>query len=150
MAIYLAADHRGFKLKEVIKKMLGECGVAFEDCGAQSLNPNDDYVDFAIVAAQKITQNPSGHKGVFLCGSGHGMDMVANKFKGIRAALCWNVHVAEQSREHDDANVLVLPADWVDEETAQEIIQTWLATRFSGEERHTERLKKVQKLELEW
>ncbi len=146
MTLYLAADHRGFKLKEVIKKLLAERGVAFEDCGAMVFDPHDDYVDSAIAAGEKIIQNLLENKGIFICGSGHGMDIVANKFRGIRAALCWNADVAKQSREHDDANVLVLPADWVDEKQAEEMVKIWLESSFSNEERHMRRLKKIQKL----
>lgn len=144
---YLAADHRGFRLKEALKRFLTERSIAFEDVGAQTYAEGDDYVDFAATAAKKIAADPLKHKGIFLCGSGHGVDMVANKFKGIRAALCWNKEVAQQSREHEDANVLVLPADWLDEQVAEEIMITWLGTEFSNEERHTRRLQKIENLE---
>ena len=143
--MYLAADHRGFQLKEAIKKSLIERGVAVEDCGAFSYDAGDDYVDFA--AAAKIAENPVEHKGILFCGSGHGVDIVANKFRGIRAALCWNAEVAKQSREHEDANVLVLPADWMDEMQAQEIVSVWLGMPFSGEDRHIRRLKKIEEIE---
>ncbi|MFY9463290.1 MAG: RpiB/LacA/LacB family sugar-phosphate isomerase [Candidatus Sungiibacteriota bacterium] len=145
--IYLAADHRGFQSKEAIKKSLIEQGVEIEDIGALVYDAGDDYVDFAAAAAEKIAQNSSEHKGIFICGSGHGMDMVANKYRGVRAAVCWNMQVARQSREHDDANVLVLPADWLDEMTAQEIVAVWLGASFSGEDRHIRRLKKIEKIE---
>jgi ribose 5-phosphate isomerase B len=145
--IYLAADHRGFRLKEVIKRFLTERNIAFEDVGATAYAEGDDYVDFAHAAAKKIAANPLEHKGIFLCGSGHGVDMVANKFKGIRAALCWNKEVAKQSREHEDANVLVLQADWLDEAATEEIVTTWLCTDFSSEERHMRRLEKIKEIE---
>lgn len=145
--IYLAADHRGFRLKEAIKRFLAEQGIAAEDCGAFAYDPQDDYTDFAAEAAAKIAENPSLHKGIFLCGSGHGVDIVANKFPGIRAALCWNAEVARQSREHEDANVLILPADWLDEAQAQEIVSVWLGTEFAGEDRHIRRLKKIKQAE---
>lgn len=144
--IYLAADHRGFALKETLKKFLAERGTAAEDCGAFAYDPQDDYTDFAAAAAAKIAENPAEHKGIFLCGSGHGVDIVANKFRGIHAALCWNVQVAKQSREHEDANVLVLPADWIDEQTT-EIVMAWLGTNFSNEERHIRRLEKMREIE---
>lgn len=145
--IYLAADHRGFGLKETIKKMLAEQGIANEDCGAFAYEQGDDYVDFAAAASANIATNPAGHKGIFICGSGQGMDIVANKFKGIRAALCWNRREAEQSRRDDDANVLVLAADQLTPEEAKEIMDVWLATPFGGEERHVRRLKKIEKTE---
>lgn len=146
--LYLAADHRGFQLKDAIKRFLAERGVAFEDVGAAAYAEGDDYVDFAGAAAEKIATNPLEHQGIFLCGSGHGVDMVANKFKGIRAALCWNKEVAKQSREHEDANVLVLPADWLDEMRSMEIISTWLGASFTGEDRHIRRLKKIDEIEV--
>lgn len=147
--IYLAADHRGFKLKEAIKESLIKQGVAVEDMGALAYDAADDYVDFAVAAAAKIAENPAEHKGIFLCGSGQGVDIVANKFRGIRAALCWNTAVAKQSREHEDANVLVLPADWLDEMQAREIISIWLGAGFTGEDRHIRRLEKIEKTEQE-
>lgn len=147
--IYFAADHRGFELKEALKAHLSARGILFEDVGAAALDPDDDYVDFAAAAAVKIAENPADHKGIFLCGSGHGVDIVANKFKGIRAALCWNADVAKQSREHDEANVLILPADWLTEEQAKEIVNVWLETESSGEERHMRRIAKIRKAEEE-
>ena len=145
--IYLAADHRGFRLKEAIKRLLIEREIGVEDVGDFSYDEGDDYVDFAAAASAKIAENLAEHKGIFICGSGQGMDMVANKHRGIRAALCWNAQVAKQSREHEDANVLVLPADWMDEMQAREIIDLWLATPFSGEDRHIRRLKKIEEIE---
>lgn len=143
--IYLAADHRGFALKEALKRFLEEQGTPVEDCGAFSLDANDDYPDFAAAAARKITASPAEHKGILICGSGHGVDIVANKFKGVRAALSWNADVARQSREHDDANVLVLPADWLEEKQAREIVSAWLAASFTREERHIRRLRKIER-----
>ena len=146
--IYLACDHRGFQLKEAIKKSLIERGIAVEDMGAFSYDEGDDYADFAAEAAAKIAASPLEHKGIFLCGSGHGVDMVANKYRGVRAAVCWNTQVAKQSREHEDANVLILPADWLDELSTQEIVSVWLAAPFTGEDRHIRRLKKIGDLEM--
>lgn len=145
--IYLAADHRGFRLKEAIKELLTRQGIAPHDCGAFAYNEGDDYTDFAATAAAKIAENPAEHKGIFLCGSGHGVDMVANKFKGIRAVLCWNAEVAKQSREHDDANVLALAADVHAPAEAEQIVSAWLAASFGGEERHMRRLKKIEQVE---
>ena len=145
--IYLAADHRGFQLKEAIKKSLIERGIEIEDRGALVYDAGDDYVDFAAAATAKIAENPSVHKGIFICGSGHGVDIVANKFRGVRAALCWNAQVAKQSREHDDANVLVLAADACDEAQAQDIVLVWLGAGFSGEDHHIRRLKKIDEIE---
>lgn len=145
--IYFAADHRGYQLKEVLKAYLMEEGRDVEDVGAIEFNREDDYVDFARAACEKIAENPSLHCGILFCGSGHGVDMVANKFKDVRAALCFNRQVAAQSRRHDDANVLVLPADWLDEAQAKDIVTVWLGASFSGEERHIRRLRKMEEIE---
>ncbi len=145
--IYLAADHRGFKLKEELKKYLLEQGFETKDVGAFEYNQEDDYVDFAAEASEKIVENPSLHKGVFVCGSGHGMDIVANKFKGVRAALVFNAEVAAQSREHEDANVLVLAADWLESEKAKDLVSIWLGKSFDGAERNIRRLKKMEEIE---
>ena len=147
MTIYLATDHRGFNLKEQLKEYLTSQRREVVDVGATALNPNDDYVDFASEGARKVSENPTENRGIFLCGSGHGVDIVANKFTGIRAVLCWNAEVAKQAREHEDANVPVLPADWVTEEQAREIVDVWLGTEFSGEERHARRSRKITQLE---
>lgn len=145
--IYLAADHRGFKLKEELKKYLFEQGFETEDVGAFDYNQDDDYTDFARDASEKIAENPSLHKGIFICGSGHGMDMAANKFKGVRAALVFNREVAVQSREHEDANVLVLASDWLEPEKAKDLVTIWLGKQFDGAERNIRRLGKIEEIE---
>lgn len=145
--IYLAADHRGFELKDKIKGYLLRQNKQVEEVGAFSYDEDDDYVDFAKAACEKIIFDPANNRGIFICGSGHGMGMVANKFKGLRAALCLNRRTAIQSREHEDANVLVLPADWLNEGEAIDIALIWLATAFKGEERHMRRLNKIGEIE---
>ncbi|RJQ36738.1 RpiB/LacA/LacB family sugar-phosphate isomerase [Candidatus Parcubacteria bacterium] len=146
MEIILAADHRGFKLKEELKGHLAAAGHDLIDVGAETYEATDDYVDFAAEGAKEVLIGED-RVGIFLCGSGHGMDIVANRHKGIRAALCWNESVARQSREHDDANVLVLPADWLSKHDAEVIADAWLASSFSGAERHERRLKKIREVE---
>lgn len=145
--IYLAADHRGFQLKEELKKRLTEKGCQFEDVGAFSYDKDDDYVDFAIAASEKIVENPNEHKGIFICGSGIGMDIVANKYKGLHAALSTDVPSVIQSREHGNTNILVLGADGLDFMCAGEIVEAWLSTSFSGADRHVRRLKKIREIE---
>lgn len=145
--IYLAADHRGFELKEKIKAFLIEKGHSVEDAGALSYNKDDDYPDFARAASEKIAENPTEHKGIFMCGSGHGMDIVANKYKGIRAALCFNKQVAIQSREHEDANVLILASDWMSPDIVKEIVSAWLDTKHTAEERNVRRLGRIRETE---
>lgn len=146
MKVVLAADHRGFKLKEVIKKFLMTRGHEVEDIGASEYNQDDDYVDFAEAAAKKVLKDRE-KRAVLICGSGHGMNMVADKHEGIRAALAFNRQVAVQSREHEDSNVLVLASDWLEESMAKDIVVDWLETKFMGEERHGRRLKKIEKIE---
>lgn len=145
--IYLAADHRGFQLKEALKKHLSERGFEAEDLGAFGYDKDDDYVDFAAAASDEIVQNPTEHKGIFVCGSGIGMEVVADKYRGIHAALGMNPEIAKQSREHGNTNVLVLGADYLTEDQAREIVSVWLSTPFSGEERHRRRLRKIEEIE---
>ena len=145
--IYLATDHRGFKLKEELKRYLIEQGHEVEDFGAFEYKKDDDYPDFAVAVAEKVAENPEAHKGILICGSGHGMDMVANKFKGIRAALCFNRQVAVQSRAHEDANVLILASDWLDPADTKDIVTVWLGKQFDGAERNIRRLGKIREVE---
>jgi ribose 5-phosphate isomerase B len=145
--IYLGTDHRGFQLKEALRQYLGQQGYEVEDLGAFEYDQADDYPDFALAVAEKVGGNPNAHKGILVCGSGQGIDIVANKFPGIRAALCWNPQVAAQSREHEDANVLVLPSDHIDEVTAKDIVLVWLGKQFDGAERNIRRLGKIREIE---
>ena len=146
--IYLGADHRGFKLKDTVKKYLLAGNIAFEDLGAITYDEGDDYVDFAEAVAERVSGNPCEHKGILICGSGHGMDMVANKFPAVRAALVFTKNHAIQSRGHGDANVLVLGADDIDEDAAKDIVDAWLSTAFTKEDRHKRRLKKMKDIEI--
>ncbi len=146
--LYLATDHRGFALKEVLKRFLSEeLHVPFVDVGAHEQDLYDDYVDFAQMALGEIEKDPVNHRGIFICGSGHGMDMTANKYKGVRAALGFNTDVARQSREHENTNVLVLASDWVKEDEAKKIVKIWLQSEFSGVERHIRRIDKISAIE---
>lgn len=147
--LYIGSDHRGFQLKEELKKYLIGQGIEVEDLGAFEYQEDDDYPDIALAVAKQVAENPEANRGVLICGSGHGADMVANKVGGIRAALCFNRQVAAQSREHEDANVIVLASDWVDDPAAKDIVSVWLGKPFSGEERHIRRLKKIMEIEKE-
>ncbi len=145
--VYIGSDHRGYELKEAIKAFLAGAGYAFEDVGPASYDKDDDYADFAAAVARKVSEDPEAHRGVVVCGSGHGVDMVANKFRGVRAALGFNRQVALQSREHEDANVLALPSDWLEADGARDIVKVWLEGKFTGEERHRRRLGKLAEIE---
>lgn len=142
--IYLGADHRGFKLKEEIKKILKSSGNNFIDMGNAVHDENDDYTDFAKLVAEKISQNPETDKGILICGSGVGVDITANKFKGVRSALADDTATARKSRAHDNTNVLSIPADEVSAELAKEIITAWLNTPFSNKEKYKRRIRKIE------
>lgn len=147
MLIYLAADHRGFFLKESLKKHLKDAGYEVADFGNKEKDESDDYVDFAIAVAKEVSKDPSFGKGILICGSGVGMDVVANKFRNVRASLCFSPDQAMLARAHDDANVLVLPADFLDEEVAKKIVFVWLQTQFDQNPHHQRRLEKLNDLE---
>src|SRR3989344_8011263 len=146
--IYIGADHRGFRLKDALKKHLSDGNTPFEDLGAVMYDEGDDYVDFAEAVAERVSGNPCEHKGILICCSGHGMDMVANKFPAVRAALSVSKEQAVQSREHEDSNILVLPSDMVREAHAKDIVDAWLVAKFSKGERHKRRLKKIKDIEI--
>lgn len=146
--IYLGGDHRGFELKERLKKHLLDEGFEVTDLGADHLDPQDDYVDFAHKVAEATIGDPK-NRGIILCGSGAGVDMVANKIEGIRSALAFDVPRAIQARQHENANIISLSADTLDEEQAFEIVKAFLTTEFSGEERHLRRLRKMEEVEEE-
>jgi len=146
--IYLGTDHRGYELKEKIKEWLSEWGYEYEDMGAHVYDAKDDYPDFVSLVGEKISADPDV-KGIILGGSGQGEAVVANKYKGVRAAVYYggSREMIIHTREHDDANVLSLGADFIDESEAQEIIKLWLETPFPNEERHVRRLQKIKQLE---
>ena len=148
MLIYIGADHRGFALKEYLKKYLQGDGYEVIDFGNSKLDENDDYVDFAIGVAKEVSKDPSLGEGILICGSGVGVDMVANKFRNVRSSLCFSPDQAMAARNDDSVNVLSIPADFVDEDKAKKIVAVWLQTKFDGEQNHTRRVKKIEELEL--
>lgn len=140
--VYLGADHGGYQLKEKIKIWLQRQNIQFEDCGATTLDPDDDYPDFAVAVARKVAQDPES-KGILLCRSGAGMVIAANKVSSIRAVEVFDERSARHAREHNDANVASLSADWLDESTVFATLSTFLSTPFPNEERHVRRIKKI-------
>lgn len=142
--LYIGADHRGFQLKEKIKKFLTEQKYDFEDVGNFKFDPNDDYTDFAKLAAIKVSEKPEENNGILICGSGVGVDITANKFHGVRSALADDIETAKQSREHDDTNILSLPANEIGFELAKKIIIAWLETPFSNGEKYKRRISKIE------
>lgn len=145
MKVVIGADHRGFALKEVIKAYLLQKGISVEDVGASRENPLDDYPDFAYPAALAVAKG--GALGVLLCGSGMGMDIVANKVRGARATIVKSPEEAKYARDHDDVNIMTLAADELTEDEATAIVEVFLATPFSGEESHVRRLQKLRAIE---
>ena len=144
--IAIGSDHGGYELKEELKKVLEEKGLEYKDCGAYST----DRVDYPIVAKEvsKSVADKVCERGILICRSGYGMAMVANKFKGVRSAPCFQEQAAKFSRMHNDSNVLALGADYVTTNEAICIVRMWLATEFEGG-RHQERLDLVAEIEKE-
>ncbi len=147
MKIYLGADHNGFEYKQQIVDFLQRSGHEIVDCGDTSLEPSDDFPLFAgKVAHGMLSDADKQARGILVCGSGQGMCMAANRFKGIRASLCWDLAEARSARNDDDSNVLCISARQTDPATAQAIITTWLETPFAGAERYVRRIQQLDQL----
>jgi ribose 5-phosphate isomerase B len=140
--ILIASDHAGFELKEKLEAQLVSLGYEAEDLG-----PNDetsvDYADFAHALARRVSSGEV-ERGVLLCGTGLGMSYTANRYPHVRAAVAWTPEIAALAREHNDANVLVLPARFVGEAEGRAILQAWLDTPFAGG-RHARRVEKIER-----
>lgn len=147
MKIYLGADHNGFAYKQQIADFLMRSGHEVIDDGGTTLQPTDDFPLFASkVAHSMLADGNKDVRGILICGSGQGMAMAANRFRGIRASLCWNLAEARSSRNDDDSNVLCLSSSQIDLVTAQSIVNVWLETPFAGAERFVRRLKELDDL----
>lgn len=142
--IIIGSDHAGFSLKESFKSCLADINLAITDIGAYSDKPVD-YPDFGSQAAQRVASGEF-ERGILVCGSGVGMTIVANKYPNVRAVLCLDEETARLSRQHNDANILVLAGRRTDLSRAKIIIGTWLKTAFAGE-RHQKRLDKIREIE---
>jgi ribose 5-phosphate isomerase B len=140
--IAVGTDHAGFALKEPLADAIRDAGHEVVDCGADRVIPGDDYPDYAERVAAAITEGRA-ERAVLICGSGVGASVAANKFLGIRAALCHDTFSAHQGVEDDSMNVLCLGARVVGPALAEELVRTFLKARFSGAERHQRRLAKV-------
>lgn len=145
MKVALGSDHAGFELKQAVLGFLAEHGIEARDYGAFS-QERVDYPDFSAQVARAVADGEFD-RGILICHSGIGMSITANKVKGVRAALCTDAACAKLSREHNDANVLVLGQRMTSPEEALEIVDTWLRSNFSGEERHARRIRKVSEME---
>ncbi len=146
MKIYIGTDHRGFSLKQEIVQFLAADKHEIIDLGATTLDPTDDYPIYAHLVADAVTKDPEGW-GILLCGSGVGVEIVANKIDGIRAATGMNAEQVAHGRTDDNMNVLIIAADFVSTEDAKSMITAFLTTPFSGQERHTRRLEEIKKIE---
>ncbi len=148
MKIYIASDHAGYELKEkLIDFLIIENGNEIIDKGAFKYNEKDDYPDFISKVAEKISENPKA-KGIILGGSGQGEAIMANRFEGVRAVVYYggDEEIIKLSRQHNDANILSLGARFLSEDEAKNAVKKWLATDFSGEDRHIRRIKKIDNL----
>ncbi len=140
--IYIASDHGGFNLKKLLVAYLLKRQLACEDLGADEYDPEDDYVDYALQLVERVRYN-EGSQGIILCRNGVGVNMLVNKFKGIRSALSYTPKHAASSRNDDNSNVLALPADYIDKTMAIDIVEAWLDTPFSEADRHIRRTNRV-------
>ena len=145
MRIALGCDHRGLKLKQAIMKFLAESGHDYEDFGCYSSDPVD-YPDIAKQVGEAVVSG-GFDQGILICGSGIGMSIAANKIRGVRAALCCNAFSAERARRHNDANILCLGEDTIEQASALDIVEIYLSTTFEGG-RHLRRLEKIRNLEV--
>lgn len=146
MKIYLGSDHRGFYLKEKIAKWLFEWGYEFTDLGAETYNEKDDYTKYASSVASLVGEDKNAF-GILLCGSGVGVDVMANKFDGIRASIGIDAEQVRSGRKDDDMNILVIAAEHTDEHLTREMVKAFLESKFDGKPRHRRRLEEIAKIE---
>lgn len=140
--IAIGCDHAGYELKEKLITFLNDKGYEVKDYGTNS-DESVDYPDFAKAVAQSIVDGKSRY-GVLICGSGNGINITANKIKGIRAALCWRRELARLARMHNDANIVSLPARFINFEEAEKTVETFLTTDFETGGRHEQRVEKIE------
>ncbi len=147
MKIFLATDHAGFNHKEALKKHLIDNGYEIVDCGAEKLVEGDDYVPYMAKAGEEVSKDPQS-KAIIFGGSGEGEDIVANRFKNVRSAVYYGgpLEIIKLSREHNDANILSIGARFVSIEEALKVVDLWLTTEFSNEDRHVRRLKQIDEI----
>lgn len=144
--IYIGADHRGYSLKEKIAKWLFEMSYEFVDLGASNLDPKDDYTKYASEVASLVSKDKES-LGILLCGSGVGVEVIANKFDGVRAGIGKDPLQVKKGRIDDDMNVLAIAADYTTEKEAKAMLIAFLESRFSAKERYKRRLSDISKIE---
>ncbi len=150
MKIYLGADHNGFHLKEKVFAYLAKHGYEVEDVGNTELDPDDDFPEFAQMAALRVIGDDSKDpRAILLCGGAQGMAMAANRFRGIRASVVWDAHEAKMTRNDNDSNILCLPSrvmEESDEAVWKGIVETWLNTQFAAAPRYKRRNAQIDEL----
>lgn len=140
--IYIGADHRGYAKKAEITKYLSKKGIEYEDLGAYGYSENDDFNDPAIAVCKSVRKNLE-NRGILICGSAHGMVIQSNRFKAIRAITATNEELIKLGREHNNANVLCLSADFLSDDEIKQFIDTFLNTNFKDEERYLRRINRL-------
>lgn len=148
MKVFIGADHRGFALKNFLAKRLAAQGHNVEDCGPARLDPEDDYPDYALRVARGVAGH-LGARGILVCGSGVGMDVVANKVRGVRATLGYSADEVAHGRARDDINVLALSADRLEPAEAEALAELFLMTPFGAAERDVRRQRKIAGIEAQ-
>jgi ribose 5-phosphate isomerase B len=143
--IYIGSDHAGFKLKKQVDRWLKKNHILYEDLGAHKLDKKDDYPDYAVKVARKVVREKTF--GILLCGSAQGMCIAANKIKGARAVVPFSLKEARLSREHTDANIICLSGWYSHLHKTTRMLEVFLTTLFTQEERHVRRLKKIKRLD---
>ncbi|QQG44317.1 MAG: RpiB/LacA/LacB family sugar-phosphate isomerase [Candidatus Roizmanbacteria bacterium] len=143
MTIFIGTDHRGFELKNKLLDYLQDKNIRVEDMGNYEYDAEDDNPDYAKKVAQAVLQNPSEFLGIVICGSGIGVSMAANRFKGIRCALGFDISQVKHGRENDHINVLAIPAEYTDFETATQMIDTFIQTPIIKKEKYLRRSRKL-------
>jgi ribose 5-phosphate isomerase B len=146
MKLSIGADHAGYEMKRQLVEFVEKLGHSVHDVGTFQPEKPDDYPDYAILVAEDI-RSGQAERGILVCGSGVGVSVAANKFRGIRAGLCHDHYSAHQGVEHDDMNVLVVGSRIIGPMLAQDVVEAFLKASFSGEERHVRRLNKVKGIE---
>jgi len=146
MTIFVGADHRGFDLKNLLIEYLHEKNIRIEDLGNYQLDPDDDFPDYAKKVAQAVLQNPDEFLGIVICGSGVGVCIAANRFKGIRCGLGFEVDQVKHMRENDHVNVLALAADFLDPESAKKLVDIFIETEPKKEQKYLRRINKLDEL----
>lgn len=147
MKVFIGADHNGFELKATLVRELSRAGYDVVDEGDKLLKPGDDFPQFAerVVRAMQASSDREV-RGILICGSGQGMCMAANRFKGVRASLVWDAAEARASRNDDDSNILCLPSRYIEPDVAVGITQVWLTTPFAGAARYKRRIHELDQL----